>query len=64
MTVTSELRRLGRIGFWAGVPDDVVQDRQEAKDSAAPKEQLAPRTLPGSLALFRPLPGTGSGDPQ
>ena len=50
---------LGCIGFWAGVPDHIVQERQEAKDSAAPKEQFPARALPGSLALFRPFSGTG-----
>src|ERR1035438_10465290 len=48
-----------RIGSWAGIPDDIVQDRQEAKDSAAPKENLPPGALPCSSALFRPSPGTG-----
>jgi hypothetical protein len=49
------------IRFRAGVPDQVVQDRQEAKNPAAPKQHFPPRALPGSLALFRPFPGTGPG---
>src|ERR1017187_3859920 len=52
---------LGRIGFWAGVPDQVVQDSQEAKDSATPKEHFPSRALPVSSALFRPFPRTGPG---
>jgi hypothetical protein len=50
---------LGLIGFRAGVPNQVIQDRQEAKNPPAPKEEFPPRALEGSSALFRPFPGAG-----
>src|SRR5450755_1279256 len=47
--------------LWAGVADQVVEDEQEAENSAAPKEYFSARALPGSFALLRAFSAASPG---